>query len=86
MIKAECAALHSPNKDNAVPADVEVCAMSTPDKSVVPPRRQHNLTDEGRRHAAEIAEKEAKRWARLQKVVTKEKQPAMTTKKSRSRH
>lgn len=83
--EAECTALHSPNEDNAVPANVEVCAMSTPDESVVPPRRQRNLTDEGRRHAAEIAEKEAKRRARLQKVVAKEKKPATTTKKSRSR-
>lgn len=83
--EVDSAALNSPNEENPRPANVEVCMTSAQDESVVPHCHQHNLTDEGRHHAAEIAEKEAKQQAHLQKVVTEEKKlTTMTTKRSRS--
>lgn len=86
----EHAALDAPNKDSSdvgplLPAGIKVRVMleNAPVENVVLPRRQRALTAEGRRQAAEIAEKEEKRRARFEKKKATSTQTTKSSQRSR---
>ena len=83
---ADLADLNAPDKDNIesiLPANVKVWAMPENDQPQDNGRvrRQRALTAEGKRQAAEKAEKEAKRQARCEKSNVEKKDEKVTTTK-----